>query len=366
MDIKSNSNDLPLSPTSTGDSSANDGVVLPTDAPPTTTTEDAGAKSRLWRRKWMVRGAVLLLLAAAAAALIVTLLSSSDNKGSNKGSSAAQQQAQSDNRNGSDNVFAGSGGTGSTTADASPGTTSRPSSSPTLRPTAMPSGRPTPAPTTIPSEPPTVAPSSPPTDKPTGRPTPGPSAAPTRSPIPDGFRFRFKMHWENDYFWQEEADERQWCLECTTCQTLTSSDYGEGCYDYNNNDGTDCRNADQIWMQNCNGWNGSSGNAVFEIVRQNGRDGDQIKVVNKDYCLTQATKRFINLQTCNANDPKQLWVGFRADGVPFDVKPLEQHRDGIERCMSQHHHPKKYEILYQEECELAHTWDTALWDALAV
>jgi hypothetical protein len=79
----------------------------------------------------------------------------------------------------------------------------------------------------------------------------------------------------------------------------------------------------------------------LRLVRKNGDGGgDQIKViVNKDYCLTQDTKRFINFQACDANDVKQLWVGFRTD-VPFDLRPLEQDRDGIQRCMSQHHHPE--------------------------
>jgi hypothetical protein len=189
-----------------------------------------------------------------------------------------------------------------------------------------------------------------------------PSLRRTLSTIPDGFRFRLKMHWEEGYFWQEDPDEHEWCLECTKCDTLTSSDTGRGCKDRNGNDGTDCRNGDQIWMQNCNGFDGSSGNPVFEIVR-NGYGGDQIKVVNEDLCLAQATKRFINLQACNANDVKQLWVGFQTD-APFDVRPLVQHKDGIERCMSQHHHPKKKEILFLETCKLAYRWNTALWDAL--
>jgi hypothetical protein len=180
------------------------------------------------------------------------------------------------------------------------------------------------------------------------------------------------MHWERSYFWQEEDVERRWCVECTTCAQLTKSGSGQGCRDDNGNDGTDCKNSDQLWIQNCNGWEGSSGNTDFEIVRGSEfSSADQIKIRNKDLCMERATNIFVNLRPCDATEVKQLWVGFRLD-QPFDLRPLQQnlrpsqYNDPVEipRCISQDHHPKKYEILYLEECEKAHFWDTALWEAI--
>jgi hypothetical protein len=200
-------------------------------------------------------------------------------------------------------------------------------------------------------------------------PSTSPTASPTRPVIPNGFTTRIKQHWERSYFWQEEDIERQWCLECTTCNELTKSNWGEGCYDYNNNDRRDCQNQDQLWIQNCNGWEGSSGNAEFEIVR--GPVADQIKIRNKNFCLERVDNLYINLQLCDPNNVRQLWVGFDMDN-PFDLRPLEQNYRAndyggpveVHRCMSQQHHPKKYEVLFLEECDLAHFWDTALWDAI--
>jgi hypothetical protein len=45
-------------------------------------------------------------------------------------------------------------------------------------------------------------------------------------------------------------------------ELFTNHIFGRKCM--TKNDGTDCR-GDQIWLQNCNGWKESLGNAVFEI-----------------------------------------------------------------------------------------------------
>jgi hypothetical protein len=178
------------------------------------------------------------------------------------------------------------------------------------------------------------------------------------------------MHWERSYFWQEEDIERQYCFECTTCSSLTGSPSGEGCSDSDRNDATDCKNLDQLWIQTCNGFNGNSrGNAEFELVR--GPVADQIKIRDKDLCLERASKLYINLKPCDANEVRQMWVGFELD-EPFDLRPLQQnwrpqnYDDPIERlrCISQHHHPKNGEVLFLEGCDLGYRWDTVLWDAI--
>jgi hypothetical protein len=181
--------------------------------------------------------------------------------------------------------------------------------------------------------------------------------------------FRIKMHWDVEYEWQEETAERRWCLECTTCAKLTKSGWGEGCWDDNKDDGTDCKDFDQLWLQNCNGWEGSSGNADFEIVRGSG--GDQIRIRNKNLCMERASNIFVNLRPCDKTKVRQLWVGFRLGGT-FDLRPLQQNLRPsqynkpvkVQRCISQDHHPKKFEIIYLEECDKAYFWDTALWEAI--
>jgi hypothetical protein len=58
--------------------------------------------------------------------------------------------------------------------------------------------------------------------------------------------FRIKMHWEKQYFWQEEVMERQWCIECTTCPYLN--------FDLTNTECDivrQCTIGNQIWIVPC-------------------------------------------------------------------------------------------------------------------
>lgn len=237
---------------------------------------------------------------------------------------------------------------------------------PTLTPTLPPSPSPSLAPTELPTQDPTLRPTAIPTSAPTPRPTPQPTDRPTNSPtrpnLPDDYTFRLKMHWEPQYCWQEECSEQRWCIECTRCDRISGS--GEPldiCSDPNNNDGNDCAPWDQLWIQNCNGWRGSSGNARFEILRQPDEEWDRIRIADTNLCMERAGGRFLNLQTCSDREIKQRFVGFDPDGA-FSLRPFEEGYQ--DRCLSQHHWPKKYELLYLEDCDLALFWDTGLWEAL--
>jgi hypothetical protein len=201
------------------------------------------------------------------------------------------------------------------------------------------------------------------TDEPTSAPVPNEQ---TSAPLPNVSTFRIKMHWEESYFWQEEDDERQYCLECATCKKLTKSGWGEGC-----KNSKQCKTGDQLWLQTCNGFvKGASGNAEFEIVR--GKVANQIKISNMDLCLERASKLYINLVQCDAADVRQLWTGFDKD-KPFELRPVEQqwrpndYGDPVEiqRCISQHHdHPKNFEVLFLETCDLGIKHNTVLWDVI--
>jgi hypothetical protein len=378
MDIPNIQKDanFPVAPTKT--SSSGDEEATP---PPTTDDAGAGAGSGGNKRQfWMIAAAVVVALALAGVAVGLGVgLGGSDSSSSDATSlSAAQQQQQ----NGGDNrpTTPTMAPTGRPTTSTSPTMmpSDIPSDFPTLQPSVAPSDIPSFRPSVAPSERPSLRPSVAPSDipssipssSPTDLPTTSPTDFPTRPPISSRLTFRIKMHWERSYYWQEEWDERQYCLECATCSQLTSSGQGEGCDDRDDNDGTDCQNQDQLWIQDCNGFRGSrKGNAEFEIIR--GRKGDQIKIHNKDLCWERATKLYINLVRCDADETRQLWLGFDPD-KPFDLRPLQQnfrpqnYGDPVEkeRCVSQHHHPKNSEVLFLEECRLGYKWNTALWEAI--
>jgi hypothetical protein len=263
--------------------------------------------------------------------------------------------------------------------------TPRPSFDPTNPPSPAPSPSPSGSPSSAPSTSPSVSPSAFPSLQPSGKPSSQPSFRPTRAPttsptfhptssptrelVPDGLNFRLKMYWERWFFWQEEYDERRWCLECTTCEQLTTSGQGDGCADEDTRDGRDCRNGDSLWTMRCDGWENGSGNAKFEVVRSH-PEADQIKIRGKNLCLERASNVHLHLQPCDSDSVRQLWLGFRLDGQPFELRPLQQNLrasqyDGpveTERCLSQHHHPKAGEVIYLEECELARFWNTVLWE----
>jgi hypothetical protein len=234
--------------------------------------------------------------------------------------------------------------------EAKDGTSISPTATPTRVPSQAPSTSPSASPSTTPSISPTIAPTS-------AVPTQSPSNTPTT--LSSNFAFRLKLYWEQGYFWQEETIEREWCLECTTCDVLTASDTGAGCRDSAKDD-TTCKAGDQLWIQTCSPNEG--GNAIFSVV--SGPHGEQIKIHGTNLCMERVDIRLIQLNECDDQNivrDVQLWDGFKQSG-PFQLAP--RNHDGV--CMSQHHHPKPNELVYTEVCRIAHFWDTGYWQALSV
>lgn len=103
-------------------------------------------------------------------------------------------------------------------------------------------------------------------------------------------------------------------------------------------------------------------NAVFEIAKRDNQRGDLFQVHNTNLCMARKDARFILLDTCNRNDPSQRFLGFQPNGTPFTWEPLVD--EGLDRAISQHHHPKEGEVIYSEDYYLAHYWDTGFWQAI--
>jgi hypothetical protein len=211
--------------------------------------------------------------------------------------------------------------------------------SPTPTPSTIPSAVPSDVPSTSPSFRPTLRPSSSPSASPTNQPSSPPSAAPTRAPtrpkISPDHSFRLKLYW-NNYFWQEEDFDREWCLECASCESITASDKGEGCTSSGKGNEFKCRLGDQLWVQKCGG---KEGNTVFQVVQGDG-GWDQIKVKGTDLCMERNDAKFIVLAACEIGKERQQWLGFQRD-KPFDLRPVQR----PDYCVTQHHHPKASEIV---------------------
>lgn len=161
-----------------------------------------------------------------------------------------------------------------------------------------------------------------------------PKALPIKRSNENGFRL--KMYWEEGYYWQENPNERWWCMSCQD----------------------DCVSGAKMELRDCEMKNDSD--ALFVAVPF-GAAGHQFRVANSNLCLMKMGRgRAIKLKNCrkpnNKHFPLQLFKGFDQDDK-FDLRPATD----LDRCLSQHHHPKAKEIIYAETCKKAHRPDTGYW-----
>mmetsp|Transcript_15146 Transcript_15146/g.23470 ORF Transcript_15146/g.23470 Transcript_15146/m.23470 type:complete len:356 (-) Transcript_15146:1976-3043(-) len=158
------------------------------------------------------------------------------------------------------------------------------------------------------------------------------SLAKTRANKETGFRL--KMYWETGYYWQEITTEKFWCMACPS--------------------GEECNRNDKMELRNCN----NKSNEDAQFVATPVRKGHQFRIANTNLCLQKSRRgSAIRLKPCNAKNKWQHFVGLKSDGKRFNLKPSTSSK----RCLSQHHHPKKGEIIYAETCYKAHRVDTGYW-----
>jgi len=147
--------------------------------------------------------------------------------------------------------------------------------------------------------------------------------------------FRLKLYWETGYYWQESTTEKFWCMSCP---------------------GGECKRNDHIELRDCE----EKSNEDAQFVATSIGKGHQFRVINTNLCLQKSKRTVaINLEPCNTRNMLQHFVGFKTDGKRFDLKPSTK----TKRCLSQHHHPKRGEIIYAETCFKAHRVDTGYWVA---
>lgn len=217
------------------------------------------------------------------------------------------------------------------------------------------------APTVAPSDESTATPTLSVDNNVTAFPTSSPTAtsAPTYGRVPTDMVFRLRMHWEVDYFWQEEADETFWCMECADCggeEGLNFNDDGSGC----DLRGWDCEAYDQIWILRCDDNFGH----IFKVNHVD--QYDQIQLENAELCLERTKRRYLTVQPCDATNIDQLFLGLNTDR--FELRPAngELVNDLEPWCATQKHHPKSYEIVGFQTCEDAQIYDTSFWELYEV
>jgi len=147
--------------------------------------------------------------------------------------------------------------------------------------------------------------------------------------------FRLKLYWETGYYWQESTTEKFWCMSCP---------------------GGECKRNDQIELGDCK----EKSNEDAQFVATSSGKGHQFRVTNTNLCLQKSARSVtVTLEPCNTKNKFQTFVGFKSDGMRFDLRPSTS----TKRCLSQHHHPKNGETIYAETCFKAHNVDTGYWVA---
>jgi len=240
---------------------------------------------------------------------------------------------------------------------------------PTSAPTsAEPTVAPTTAePTLLPSANPTGVPSIPPSDvpslsfSPSQLPTFGPTAsqAPTFEEFDSSNRFRLKMHWEDGYFWQDEVRERFFCVSCMRCFNITFTEYPE---DLNCTDSRRCAHGDQLWLRKC----GMDKGVYFKTV--NVDLGMMLALWGKGTCVNRVRRDFVDVETCNASSPEQMWRPISLQ-QPFELKPAYEisNDHGYDYCISQVRNMRRSSICFAIfiTCRKFHSQYVSLFGTLA-
>lgn len=150
--------------------------------------------------------------------------------------------------------------------------------------------------------------------------------------LQSSFRFKFKMHWKPGYCWQEEWNERFWCMQC---------------------EGSSCSEGDVLEIRTC-----KQGVAAQQFTWIPTKGGGRIKVANMDLCLERINTNEFELRNCSTS-LLQVLVGFKPNG-PFEISSFG---NVGKKCLTQDHHPKPYEELFTTACEKPRMTNTSLWEA---
>mmetsp|Transcript_39969 Transcript_39969/g.96446 ORF Transcript_39969/g.96446 Transcript_39969/m.96446 type:complete len:496 (+) Transcript_39969:60-1547(+) len=249
----------------------------------------------------------------------------------------------------------------STVPSTAPTDTYKPSDKPSTNPSLslVPSSQPTNS--MVPSLVPSIVPTD--TQAPSRAPTrlpsvlPSLSMEPTFTPIDPNWRFKLRLYWDKEYFWQEETEERFWCLECVPCEEYGRGDGWEhGCDAYSNGLNSNCKEGDSVWIRDCRRY----GNEYN--VLQKHKAGFTLRLHNTNLCIERRNKHLM-MKRCNINDPDQQFVAWD-DMTKFELRPLamagwtEREAD----CVSQLHHPKSEEVVGMHNCRLCRHFETRYWE----
>ena len=86
----------------------------------------------------------------------------------------------------------------------------------------------------------------------------------------------------------------------------------------------------------------------------------QIKTTGRNLCLTTPGNKYLNLTRCDENDKEQLFEGIKENGERFEWGSYGEKLQ-VKRCLTPHHHPRKGELIFKENCEKARITKSSFW-----
>lgn len=230
-----------------------------------------------------------------------------------------------------------------------PSTRPTTSSSPSITPSFTPSQSIKPTHSFLPSR--SSVPSSSANPSSSTSPSTKPSFSPTSKPTFLN-KFRLRLYWKQGYFWQESYEESWFCLACATCD--------DNLFNSSCNLQEQCEEGMLLGLVGCEpGKEGKIKGVDFTIKKNLFDDknkGDMISLYGSDLCISRKG-RDVSLQKCTGSKD-QRWNGFHPE-EEFELQPSGKKRD--DKCLTQHHHPKRGERIFAEKCQTARKTKTSLW-----
>ena len=153
-------------------------------------------------------------------------------------------------------------------------------------------------------------------------------------PFERGSSFALKMHWQRGYMWQENPNERKWCMVCR-----------KGCRPGHKLRLTDCDRGTRptkFTIRSAFPWGGS-------FV--------QLQVAGTNLCVqAYPYSDEVSLNRCSPWNRDQWFVG-DFDQNKFEIKPFLE----LNQCLTQEHHPKSGEEVLIRYCDVAREDQTSYW-----
>jgi hypothetical protein len=140
------------------------------------------------------------------------------------------------------------------------------------------------------------------------------------------YNFQLKMYWEEGYCWQNEWEDREWCLEC---------------------EGTSCGQDNHLWLKKCDD-DKDEQRFTYKIINATTQAVKISPLDRQDLCWTTIGDKEMMLKECGdtykdevTRLDKQVLIGF-AEGGRFQLHPdgFDETNPNVYMCISSHLHPK--------------------------